>query len=115
MFDTIRNHRNWVMPLLIVVVFLPLVFTGIYGFTRFVGDENTVAKIDGESISQQELEVAQRERIERMVQMLGPSIDTRMFDTPQAQIRVVIELAVQLKLWHRSNDLLHARIRYRKP
>ncbi|SPJ16956.1 Peptidyl-prolyl cis-trans isomerase [Burkholderiales bacterium] len=105
MFDTIRNHRNWVMPLLIVVVFLPLVFTGIYGFTRFVGDENTVAKIDGESISQQELEVAQRERIERMVQMLGPSIDTRMFDTPQARASTLDSMLSEKAIEHEAARL----------
>jgi peptidyl-prolyl cis-trans isomerase D len=85
MFDAIRKHRTWLMPLLVVVVFLPFVFVGVNGFTQFLRDDNAVAKIDGESITQEEFEVAQRDRIERMVQMLGPNFDTRMFDTPQAR------------------------------
>jgi peptidyl-prolyl cis-trans isomerase D len=85
MFDTIRTHRNWLMPVLTVLVFLPFVLGGVYGFSQFLREDDSVAKIDGEQISQQELEAAQHERIERMVQMLGPNADTRMFDTPQAR------------------------------
>jgi peptidyl-prolyl cis-trans isomerase D len=83
MFDSIRTHRRWLMPLLSVVVFLPFVFSGIYGFTRFVSDDNAVAKIDGDSIQLQELEAAHRQRVEALVQRLGNNVDTRMFDTPQ--------------------------------
>jgi len=85
MFDTIRNHRTWLMPLLTVLVFLPFVLGGVYGFSQFLREDDSVAKIDGEHISQQELEAAQHERVERMVQMLGANVDTRMFDTPQAR------------------------------
>lgn len=88
MFDTVRNHRAWLMPLLTVVVFVPFVLAGgvMTGFIDlFRKDDNTVAKIDGESITQQELEAAQRERIDRLVQMLGPNVDTKMFDTPQVR------------------------------
>jgi peptidyl-prolyl cis-trans isomerase D len=83
MFDSIRSHRRWLMPLLSVVVFLPFVFSGIYGFTHFVSDDNAVAKIDGDSIQLQDLEAVHRQRVEGLVQRLGNNIDTRMFDTPQ--------------------------------
>jgi len=105
MFESIRRHRNWLMPLLVVAVFLPFVFSGIYGFTRFVGDENTVAKIDGEKISQQELEIAQRERVERMVQMLGPNVDTRLFDTPQARAATLDGLLSEKAIDHEAARL----------
>jgi len=105
MFESIRRHRNWLMPVLSVVVFLPFVFSGIYGFTRFVGDENTVAKIDGENISQQELEIAQRERVERMVQMLGPNVDTRLFDTPQARAATLDSLLSEKAIDHEAARL----------
>ncbi len=64
-------------------MFLPFVFSGIYGFTRFVSGDNSVAKIDGESIDQQDLEAAHRQRVESYAQRLGGNIDTRVFDTPQ--------------------------------
>ncbi|HXY05083.1 MAG TPA: SurA N-terminal domain-containing protein [Burkholderiaceae bacterium] len=105
MFDSIRSHRRWVMPILVIAVFLPFVFSGIYGFTRFLGDENTVAKIDGENITQQELEVAQRERVERMIQMLGPNIDPRTLDTPQARASTLDALLSEKAIDHEAARL----------
>ncbi len=84
MFDTIRNHRTWLMPLLTVAVFLPFVLGGVYSFTDlFKKDDNTVARVDGEAVTQQELDSAMRDRIDRMVQMLGPNVDPRLLDSPQ--------------------------------
>jgi len=100
MFDAIRSQRRWLMPLLSIVVFLPFIFSGVYGFTRFVNDDNAVAKIDGESISQQEFEAAQRERVERMSQMLGPGVDTRIFDTPQMRASTLEGLLSEKAMEH---------------
>lgn len=106
MFESIRSHKRWLMPILTIVVFLPFVFSGIYGFTRFIGgDENSVAKIDGESISQQELEIAQRERVERIVQKLGPNIDTRMFDSPQARASTLDAMLSEKAVEHEAGRL----------
>ncbi|HYB51563.1 MAG TPA: SurA N-terminal domain-containing protein [Burkholderiaceae bacterium] len=105
MFESIRSHRRWLMPILTIVVFLPFVFSGIYGFTRFLGDDTTVAKIDGESISQQELDAAQHERVERMAQMLGPNVDTRMFDTPQARASTLDALISEKAVEHEAKRL----------
>jgi len=105
MFESIRSHRRWLMPLLTVAVFLPFVFSGIYGFTRFIGDDNTVAKVDGEVISQQQLEAAQRDRIERMIQMLGPNVDTRMFDTPQMRAATLDGLISEKAIEHEAARL----------
>ncbi|HYA65673.1 MAG TPA: SurA N-terminal domain-containing protein, partial [Burkholderiaceae bacterium] len=93
------------MPVLSVVVFLPFVFSGIYGFTRFMSDDNTVAKIDGETITQQELEIAHRERVERMLQMLGPNADSRMFDAPQARASTLDVLLSEKAVQHEAARL----------
>lgn len=105
MFDTIRNHRNWLMPVLSLLVFLPFVLGGVYGFSQFLREDNSVAKVDGEQISQQDLETAQRERIERMVQMLGPNVDTRMFDTPQVRAATLDTLISDKAIEHEVKRL----------
>jgi peptidyl-prolyl cis-trans isomerase D len=118
MFESIRRHRNWLMPLLSVVVFLPFVVSGIYGYTRMRSDENAVAKIDGESISQPELETQHRNRVESLVRQLGGNVDARVFDTPQARAstldgmlseRAVLIEASRMHLTA-PDDLLRARI-----
>jgi peptidyl-prolyl cis-trans isomerase D len=105
MFESVRRHRKWLMPVLSVAVFLPFVFSGIYGFTRFMSDDNTVAKIDGETITQQELEIAHRERVERMLQMLGPNADSRMFDAPQARASTLDVLLSEKAVQHEAARL----------
>jgi len=105
MFESVRRHRKWLMPVLSVAVFLPFVFSGIYGFTRFINDDNTVAKIDGESITQQELEIAHRERVERMLQMLGPNADSRMFDAPQARASTLDTMLSEKAIQHEAARL----------
>jgi peptidyl-prolyl cis-trans isomerase D len=48
-----------------------------------MGEDTGVAVVDGHAISQQELDEAQRERIQRMSAMLGGRVDARTLDTPQ--------------------------------
>lgn len=115
MFESVRRHRKWLMPVLAVVVFLPFVFSGIYGFTRFMSDDNTVAKINGETITQQELEIAHRERVERLMQMLGPNADSRVFDAPQARAStldgMLSEKAVEHEAAHLRISISDARLK----
>ncbi len=86
MFESIRTHRKWLMPVVSLVVFVPFVISGIYGFTNlFTEASNTVAKVGGKPITQQELEGAQRERVERLAQMLGGKVDAHLLDTPQSR------------------------------
>ena len=105
MFESVRRHRKWLMPVLSVAVFLPFVFSGIYGFTRFISDDNTVAKIDGETITLQELELAHRERVERLMQMLGPNADSRLFDAPQARASTLDALLSEKAIQHEAAHL----------
>lgn len=84
MFETVRRHRNWLLPILTVAAFVPFIFSGIYGFTHNIGSPDSVAKIGGESISSQELDLAVRNRIARMAAML-PNVNPDMLDTPEVR------------------------------
>jgi peptidyl-prolyl cis-trans isomerase D len=116
MFETIRRHRNWLMPVLTLVVFVPFVWGGIYSFTQLSsGDTNTVAKVDGDSISQQELDTAQKDRVERILQMAGRNVNPSMFDTPQMKASTLDSLisdkAIQREAGHLHLNASEARIR----
>lgn len=82
MFDIVRKHNKWLMPLLAVLVVVPLVLTGVIGFTQLQnGREPEVAKVDGEPILQHEAEESHRERVGRLAQMLGANADPRILDS----------------------------------
>ena len=85
MFDTIRSHRRWLMIFLTLLLFPSFVATGIYGYNRFMSDEQAVARIGGEVISPQQFEAAHRERLQQIRQALGENFDPAVFDTPAAR------------------------------
>lgn len=85
MFDSIRSHRRWLMFFMLVLIFPSFVFFGIQGYNRFVEGDNAVARIAGKPVSAQELEAAQRERMEQLRQMFGDNFDAKLFDAPEAR------------------------------
>jgi peptidyl-prolyl cis-trans isomerase D len=85
MFDSIRSHRRWLMFFLVLLVFPSFVATGIYGYNRFLSDEEAVARVAGEAITPQQFEAAHRERLQQIRQVLGENFDPAMFDTPAAR------------------------------
>ncbi|MEW5879613.1 MAG: SurA N-terminal domain-containing protein [Pseudomonadota bacterium] len=85
MFDSIRSHRRWLMFFMLVLIFPSFVFFGIQGYNRFIEGDNAVARIAGKPVSPQELEAAQRERLEQLRRMFGDNFDAKLFDTPQAR------------------------------
>ncbi len=85
MFETVRSHRRWLMIFLSLLVFPSFIATGIYGYNRFMSDEQAVARIGGEAITSQQFEAAHRERLEQIRQALGDNFSPSVFDTPAAR------------------------------
>jgi len=85
MFETIRSHRRWLMIFLSLLVFPSFVATGIYGYNRFMSNEEAVARIGGEAISPQQFEAAHRERLDQIRQAVGENFDPAVFDSPAAR------------------------------
>jgi peptidyl-prolyl cis-trans isomerase D len=62
---------------------------GIQGYTRFTeGGNATVAKVDGQAITQAEWDQAQQRQVERVRQQM-PTVDVKMFDTPEMKHRTL--------------------------
>lgn len=90
MFDSIRTrHRFFTILLTMLFVVPTFIATGVYSYNQFLAADTSVAKVGSERISQQELDQAMRERLERMAQAMGANFDSRVFDTPQARVGVL--------------------------
>lgn len=85
MFDFIRNHQRLMQLLLLLLIFPSFAFFGLESYTRMNGGDDTVAKVAGENISQQDWDAAQRQQLDRMRQMFGDQIDMKLLDTPEAR------------------------------
>src|SRR5882757_564847 len=110
MFESIRTSRRWIMVFLMVLVFPSFIASGVYySYTRFVENDSGIARVGGQPISEQELDIAQRLRIEQMVRRFGQKIDPKMFDTPQVRAATLDELLAERAL---DQEAVHDRVIY---
>lgn len=98
MFDSIRSHRRWLMLFMIVLIFPSFVFFGIQGYNSFVEGDNALAKVDGQPVTQQEFDQAQRDRIERLRQTFGQDFDPAMLDSQEARASILDGLVLNRAL-----------------
>ena len=95
MFEFIRTHQRLMQFVLLLLIFPSFAFFGLEGYTRLRDGGNAVAKVAGQSITQQELDAAQREQMERFRQMYGQQFDPAIFDTPGAKRDILNNLIAQ--------------------
>jgi peptidyl-prolyl cis-trans isomerase D len=83
MFDFVRTHTRLLQLLLLLVIFPSFVFFGVQGYSGFTEGANaTVAKVDGQSITQAEWDQAHQRQIERMRAQM-PGVDPKLLDAPE--------------------------------
>jgi peptidyl-prolyl cis-trans isomerase D len=104
MFETIRTQHRLLTIVLFGIVAVAFILSGAVGYTQFLGSDNSVATVGSEKISQQELEIAFRARLDQMAQALGPNFDPRVYDTPQARITTLEGLLSQRTLKHAAKQ-----------
>jgi peptidyl-prolyl cis-trans isomerase D len=98
MFEFIRTHQRLMQFILLLLIFPSFAFFGLESYTRFRDTEQVVAKVAGQPITQQELDNAQRQQMERFRQMFGGQFDPKMFDTPEARQGILENLIAQKAL-----------------
>lgn len=89
MFDSVRKHSKLIQIVLFLLIFPSFVLFGIQGYSHFEGGGNAAAKIDGRTISMEQLDAANRQEIERIQAMLGGRVDIKQIDTPEQKMRTL--------------------------
>lgn len=95
MFEFIRTHRRLMQFLLLLIILPSFAFVGLESYTSMSDASSTVAKVDGQAITQPQWDEAQREQMSRFRQMFGEQFDAKMFDTPEAKQEVLNNLIAQ--------------------
>ena len=98
MFEFVRTHQRLMQFALLLFIFPSFAFFGLESYTRMSDKGNEVARVAGQSISQQEWDAAQREQMDRFRQMFGERFDPKMFDTPEAKLSILDNLISQRAL-----------------
>lgn len=89
MFEFIRTHTKLLQLLLLLLILPSFIVFGIQGYTQFSeGQQQAVATVDGQAISQGEWDAAHQQQVERIRQQ-APNLDPKMFDTPEARAQTL--------------------------
>jgi peptidyl-prolyl cis-trans isomerase D len=94
MFDWIHNNRRFAQVIL-AIIFLPFAFVGLDSYFRGSDATAPVASVGGQTITQQEFNIALRERQESLQSMSGGRIDSALLDNPELRFSVVEALVNQ--------------------
>lgn len=83
MLESIRKHSKFVMILLFLLIIPSFIFVGI-DQNYFSGSSPTVARVDGQDITQNDWDNRHRMESDRL-RAENPGIDAKMMDTPEAR------------------------------
>ena len=85
MFDFFRNHTRLALGFVLLLIIPSFIFFGLDGYNRSDGGDNTtVAKVDGVSITKAEWESVHQRAVDR-VRRQNPDQDPKGLDTPEAR------------------------------
>jgi peptidyl-prolyl cis-trans isomerase D len=94
MFEFIRTHQRLMQILLALLIVPSFVLVGISSYQNRGGD-NSVATVDGQAVTQQDWENAQRQQMDQYRRMLGERFDPKMFETPEAKQAILDNLVAE--------------------
>lgn len=104
MFDWIQNNKR-VAQVILALIMLPFAFFGVDSYFRSSDATAPVATVGGQRLTQQEFNVALRERQEQMQNLTGGRIDPAMLDNPELRFGVVEGLVNQRVLMQTANRM----------
>lgn len=91
MFDSIRNHKKYLMGFLLILIIPSFVLFGVQGFTDFNQRGETVATVDGHDISKGEWDEAHRNEAQRLREQM-PNLDAKLLDSDAARFATLERL-----------------------
>lgn len=84
MFDSIRNHKKYLMGFLMILIIPSFVLFGIEGYSRFNEGGAVVARVAGQDITQQEWDATHRRDSDRLLANM-PTMDRSLLDSEEAR------------------------------
>ena len=84
MFDFIRKHTKVTMGLLFLLIVPSFVLLGMNDHSRTSDSSGSVARVDGQNITQAEWDAAHRVEVDQ-IRVAMPTIDVKLLDSPEAR------------------------------
>ena len=90
MLESIRKHSKFVMILLFLLIIPSFIFVGV-NQNYFTESSQTVARVDGHDITQQDWDNAHRTESDRL-RAQNPTMDAKLLDSPEARYATLEKL-----------------------
>ena len=94
MFDFIQKHRR-IAQVVLALIAITFATWGIESYTRFGGNRDAVASVNGYEISEREFAEQLRQQQETIRRMFRGQIDPAALDTPEARRAVLDQMIAQ--------------------
>ncbi|QHE85649.1 SurA N-terminal domain-containing protein [Hydrogenophaga sp. BPS33] len=104
MFDTIRNHKKYLMGFLMILIIPSFVLFGIEGYTRFSESGEAVATVNGKDITKAEWDQVHQQESQRLREAM-PTLDARLLDGEAARYATLERLVRQRVLGTAADKL----------
>lgn len=93
MFDFVHENKR-VVQVILALIILPFAFWGVNS-ARNAGGDASLAKVDGEKITQQEFDNAQQQQAQRMREAMGAQFDATMLQRPEFKNAILDNLVME--------------------
>ncbi len=93
MLQFFRTHQRLAQFILLIFIVPAFAFVGVEGYSRLT-DDNAVAKVAGQKITQEEWDQALREQANRLRQNYG-QVDAKLFESPEFKNSVLDNLIIE--------------------
>jgi hypothetical protein len=104
MLESIRKYQKLLMGLLLLLILPSFIFLGVESYMRDLGKDADLVKVDGQSITRQELDNAVKARSDRLQQQ-GRQVDSAMLNSVPFKQSVLNELIEQRLLAYEIKSL----------
>jgi len=94
MFDTIRNHKKYLMGFLLILIIPSFVLFGVQGLNESDQRGAVVATVDGQEITQVEWDQAHQAESQRLREAM-PTLDAKLLDSEEARYATLERLVRQ--------------------
>ncbi|MCG5029905.1 SurA N-terminal domain-containing protein [Mesosutterella sp. OilRF-GAM-744-9] len=98
MLQGFRNHKRWMMAIIIGPISIAFVATGVYSYSRSNAEDNALAVVDGSKILPEQFDQAKREQLERLRQQMGDSFKSDILDNQEARAAILGRLIAERAL-----------------
>ncbi len=94
MFESIRNHKKFLLGFLMILIIPSFVLFGVEGYTRYNEASEAVATVDGQKITKAEWDQAHQRESQRLREQI-PGLDSRLLDSDEARFATLERLVRQ--------------------